>query len=111
MFHGTKLQTVLALGIGALLGFAATSGRILPRAQAVGAAGQAAPVSHFEQAALPPTEACCVQAGAAEQLLADVSGEIAQAQPGRSKGGSGGAKKPNIIFIMGDDVGWFNIGA
>ena len=20
-------------------------------------------------------------------------------------------KKPNIIFIMGDDVGWFNIGA
>ena len=21
------------------------------------------------------------------------------------------AKKPNIIFIMGDDVGWFNIGA
>jgi len=22
-----------------------------------------------------------------------------------------GAKKPNIIVIMGDDVGWFNIGA
>jgi arylsulfatase len=22
-----------------------------------------------------------------------------------------GAKKPNILFIMGDDVGWFNIGA
>src|SRR5690349_1742639 len=21
------------------------------------------------------------------------------------------AKKPNILFIMGDDVGWFNIGA
>ena len=20
-------------------------------------------------------------------------------------------KKPNIIFIMGDDIGWFNIGA
>jgi arylsulfatase A-like enzyme len=111
MFHGTKLQTFLALGIGALLGFAATSGRILPRAQAVGAAGQPASVSHFEQAALPPTEACCVQAGAAEQLLADASGEIAQAQPGRSKSGSGGTKKPNIIFIMGDDVGWFNIGA
>jgi len=24
---------------------------------------------------------------------------------------AGGAKKPNIVFIMGDDVGWFNIGA
>ena len=22
-----------------------------------------------------------------------------------------GAKKPNIVFIMGDDIGWFNIGA
>jgi arylsulfatase len=21
------------------------------------------------------------------------------------------AKKPNILFIMGDDLGWFNIGA
>ena len=21
------------------------------------------------------------------------------------------AKKPNILFIMGDDVGWFNVGA
>jgi arylsulfatase len=24
---------------------------------------------------------------------------------------TGEAKKPNILFIMGDDVGWFNIGA
>ena len=24
---------------------------------------------------------------------------------------AGGAKKPNILVIMGDDVGWFNIGA
>ena len=22
-----------------------------------------------------------------------------------------GGKKPNIVFIMGDDIGWFNIGA
>jgi len=28
----------------------------------------------------------------------------AQAQPGLSR-------KPNILFIMGDDIGWFNIGA
>ena len=31
------------------------------------------------------------------------------------QGGGGAAdtpgKKPNIVFIMGDDVGWFNIGA
>ncbi len=25
--------------------------------------------------------------------------------------GSGGQRKPNIVFIMGDDIGWFNVGA
>src|SRR5260370_4071516 len=24
---------------------------------------------------------------------------------------AGSAQKPNIIFIMGDDIGWFNVGA
>ncbi len=38
---------------------------------------------------------------------------LAQATPPKDMpvaGGSSG-KKPNILFIMGDDVGWFNIGA
>lgn len=26
-------------------------------------------------------------------------------------GVAGAADKPNIVFIMGDDIGWFNIGA
>ncbi|AKU99142.1 Choline-sulfatase [Labilithrix luteola] len=26
-------------------------------------------------------------------------------------GNGGGARPPNIVFIMGDDIGWFNIGA
>jgi arylsulfatase len=33
----------------------------------------------------------------------------ATAQPAATT--QGGAKKPNIVVIMGDDVGWFNIGA
>lgn len=41
---------------------------------------------------------CCVAVAAAIA----VSGGNAPAQT---------AKKPNILFIMGDDVGWFNIGA
>ena len=32
----------------------------------------------------------------------------ATAQP--AAGGGGGDKKPNILFIMSDDVGWFNLG-
>lgn len=31
--------------------------------------------------------------------------------PSRAISASHNGKKPNIIFIMGDDVGWFNIGA
>jgi hypothetical protein len=34
----------------------------------------------------------------------------AQQQPAASAPASGG-KRPNIVVIMGDDVGWFNIGA
>src|SRR3954451_13944605 len=29
----------------------------------------------------------------------------------QTKANSGAQKPPNIVFIMGDDVGWFNIGA
>jgi arylsulfatase len=45
-----------------------------------------------------------------------VTGSQAQAQPApaaatapKPTANSGG--KPNIIFIMGDDIGWFHIGA
>src|SRR4051812_19805598 len=36
---------------------------------------------------------------------------VAQTQTNQSSGGGAGGRKPNILFIMGDDVGWFNIGA
>ena len=37
-------------------------------------------------------------------LVAGVTGPAAAQEKGDNK-------KPNIIFIMGDDIGWFNIGA
>ena len=43
---------------------------------------------------------CKLQMWAAAGLLAALTAAPATAQ-----------KKPNIVFIMGDDVGWFNIGA
>jgi arylsulfatase len=63
-----------------------------------------------DPALMPPQQLCCLPGAGRELLLADASAEIAQAQAGRAEGGSAG-KKPNIVFIMGDDVGWFNIGA
>src|SRR5579862_3401130 len=29
----------------------------------------------------------------------------------KSGNGGGATRKPNVVFIMGDDIGWFNIGA
>jgi hypothetical protein len=42
---------------------------------------------------------------AASALGAPASIQTAQAQPTPS------GRRPNILFIMGDDIGWFNIGA
>ncbi|HUB43463.1 MAG TPA: arylsulfatase [Acetobacteraceae bacterium] len=41
-------------------------------------------------------------------LAASALNQPAKAQPASQGGGQG---KPNILVIMGDDVGWFNIGA
>ena len=34
----------------------------------------------------------------------------AQAQPARAPV-AGGGRRPNILFVMGDDIGWFNVSA
>ncbi len=46
---------------------------------------------------------------AATALYTESLPRSAQAQPQPKTGGGG--SKPNILFIMGDDIGWFNIGA
>jgi len=41
------------------------------------------------------------------------SGALAQAQKGAAPAAApaAGGRKPNILFIMGDDIGWFNVSA
>lgn len=36
---------------------------------------------------------------------------VAQAQQPAPATASGGGRKPNILMIMGDDIGWFNVSA
>jgi arylsulfatase len=93
------------LGLGSLLGYAAASGKLNPLAH-----GNAAPPAEAVRSAdVAATEACplcCTDSTAKGELLAladktqTVSAQAAQS-----------GKKPNILFIMGDDVGWFQIGA
>ena len=42
---------------------------------------------------------------------AGAAGAGAQAEPAAAPKPQAGSSQPNIIFIMGDDIGWFNIGA
>jgi arylsulfatase A-like enzyme len=47
--------------------------------------------------------------GSTAVAAASALGAAASIQPARAQQAAG--QKPNILFIMGDDVGWFNIGA
>ncbi len=110
MLRKNSVQVALTLGLGALLGYAAASNWLLPRAQADPSDNEPAAVDvSTAPAGESPAAPCCLR-GVKELLLADASTQIAQARAARSQSG-GKTKKPNIVFIMGDDIGWFNIGA
>jgi arylsulfatase len=78
------------LTAGSLLGYAAASGKL----------------NVFEKftRAAPPAEkeegSCCSEGTGRSEFVSAQDDE-------KPKGG----KKPNIVVIMGDDIGWFNIGA
>ncbi len=98
----TRLQFLLVLAVGGGLGYAAASGTLNPfqRADASverdSANSGACPVS---------SGSCCDPEAARAAAMSDPNVQAAVASI-QEKG-----KKPNIIFIMGDDVGWFNVGA
>src|SRR5262245_59244705 len=48
---------------------------------------------------------------AAAAVSSVVAPRVAQAQPRQVQAPSSAANKPNILFIMGDEIGWFNISA
>jgi arylsulfatase A-like enzyme len=111
MFQSTRIQIILALGLGCLFGYMVANTRVLPNLQANVAESEpstAASAANAKDA--PCAGGCCMVGTDKELLLADASTEIAQATTKRAGANTSG-KKPNIVFIMGDDIGWFNIGA
>src|SRR5262245_15658675 len=95
MMGRTRLQMMAMLAVGALLGYLSASGQLNPFTKT--------------NASVKPTESgteekasCCNDVNKGQLLaLADTKAAAAQND----------GKKPNILFIMGDDIGWFNIGA
>src|SRR5262245_7712824 len=84
------IQGLLCLALGGVLGVIAASGGASPPARA----------------GTPPPPCCSFGTSRAE-LLAAANTQEADAEPVAQPA----QKKPNILVIMGDDVGWFNIGA
>ena len=103
LLKNTKLQFLAVLGLGALLGYAAAFGKLNPFQKAdAGPADQPKPAA----SAAPVAPGCCSDGLSKAGMLALADHNEAVAHKAAAEG-----KKPNILFIMGDDVGWFNIGA
>src|SRR5581483_4830739 len=100
-----KVQLLAVLGLGALLGYVAAAGPSRLGGWFQPAASGRGAETDTPQGKEQP--GCCDGLGKGELLaMADPNVKAASARVQKDSG-----KKPNILFIMGDDVGWFNIGA
>ncbi len=122
MFRSTKFQAAVLVAAGALLGYIAASGglRLDRPASAFPAGSQTSDIAAVDStpATVAGAPECveCSQGNAKEMLLAKADAKdqellLAQAGKAADQKSSSSGKKPNILFIMGDDIGWFNIGA
>src|SRR5262245_44410643 len=86
MLKSTRVQMALVLVVGAGLGYGAGSGRL----------------------GWSPKGAAAPSGAAAGERPADAGPQGGPGAVGRTEKAG---KQPNIVFIMGDDIGWYNIGA
>ncbi|HTQ40187.1 MAG TPA: arylsulfatase [Pirellulales bacterium] len=117
MFTHSKMQVTLVLAVGGVLGYVAAAHRLAENCEA-----ETRRLTINNMATDPAADYCPCFDGASDKaaLLAmattkpgDSQTLLAQASNngGTSESSSNSGKKPNILFIMGDDIGWFNIGA
>ncbi len=96
--NSTRLQFLAVLAFGGAIGYAAANPKFNPFERTT-----AAPTGGD----LPAAPGCCSDGADKARLLAMADPNVkAAVEKIEAKG-----KKPNIVFIMGDDVGWFNVGA
>ena len=103
------IQALACVGLGAMLGLVAATRDITPFSRADVAPSAARQVAAETGVADPGVgrPSCCSEGLTKGVLLTQAdAGETAAKAEATASG-----KKPNIVFIMGDDVGWFNIGA
>ncbi len=97
MLRNMKLQAALLIAFGALLGYAASFGRLSPDWFARAAS------SAKEPAAAATCPGCCSTGLSRDEMVALATHNEAAADKAAASG-----KKPNILILWGDDVGWYN---
>ena len=99
------------VGLGGMLGFLAATRDFTPSSRANGPAPDTGRRGAKVVAAgkVVDESACCSQATTKALLLAQAGPDATKGKAEAAPAATG--KKPNIVFIMGDDIGWFNIGA
>src|SRR5262245_57355189 len=104
-----KLPGVAAVALGALLGYAVGAGKISLGRSAD--AAPSAPSGTVVQTNVPSIDAppCCSDGLSKSQFVSAVTPPKPLADAVR-KGQEKNGKKPNILFIMGDDIGWMQPG-
>lgn len=103
-----SIQALACLGLGAVLGFIAATRDVGSSSRAGVATSAARQTAAGKEVADPGVDkpSCCSEGVARNVLLAQAGAETTTARAASAPSG----KKPNIVFIMGDDIGWFNIG-
>jgi arylsulfatase A-like enzyme len=102
----TRVQILLILAVGGIIGYLAACDQKAPSHNA-----SAIPPSSDSSAKLPHKESLAKVADTAKPVQLAQAPDAAAAIDAASKKIDAKGKKPNILFIMGDDIGWFNIGA
>ncbi len=109
MFRSVRFQTLSVLAVGILLGYLAASDRISPSPHARAAPGPQDRVRTPKSAELTAdTETSSCSEGVNKGTLLAMTAPAAAGAVAKTQETG---KKPNIVVIMGDDVGIWNIGA
>jgi arylsulfatase len=106
MFRNSKLIAGLCMAACALLGYAAASVNFNPFQNAHASPPGLSQISEKSESTADDDGGCCINGKQQLLAMADPKGQTASVRALQQNG-----KKPNIVFIMGDDIGWFNIGA
>jgi arylsulfatase len=104
MFRNPKVQALIFLAAGGLLGYGAANG-FAPwnwSAEAGQGGAKATGKKQVDSVRAKDSSECCTESNPKGILLAKAGGKARAKKEAANNNG----KKPNILFIMGDDIGW-----